>query len=320
MPERLNQNSAFDVLGDILETLRFRGSIFFRSDLAAPWGMSLTKVGIPRFHIVLSGDCFVGSDDHDAVKAQEMDIIMLPNGDSHWIADKPGRKLIPSARAGRACELGDPLFQQGEITSRLMCGMVHFEQEASHPILDALPEMIHFPMIEPTGAVWSLVMLIDDAMRNYQGRGSHIADRLTEVLFLQLLNQYVSENQQATGFLSALRDRRIHLALMMIHQEPGFDWSLSSLGERIGMSRATLVRHFQEAVGVSPMAYIKNWRMMKAYTATKHTSTPLEQIAASMGFASARTMARAFERQYGLTPSKIRREIKGDGVTAVPDN
>jgi len=307
VPERLNQNSAFDVLGDILETLRFRGSIFFRSDLAAPWGMSLTKMGIPRFHIVLTGECFVGADDHDAVKAQEMDIIMLPNGDSHWIADKPGRKLIPSASAGRACELGDPLFQQGKITNRLMCGMVHFEQEASHPILDALPEMIHFPMVEPVGPIWSLVMLIDDAMRNNQGRGSHIADRLTEVLFLQLLNQYVTANQQSTGFLSALRDRRIHQALMMIHQEPGFDWSLSSLGERVGMSRATLVRHFQDSVGVAPMAYIKNWRMMKAYNATKHTSVPLEQIATSMGFASARTMARAFERQYGLTPSKIRR-------------
>ena len=114
MPERLNRGPAFDVLGDILETLRFRGSIFFRSDLAAPWGMSLPGMGSPRFHIVLSGECFVGSDTRDAVKAEEADIIMLPNGDSHWIADKPGRELIPSARAGEACELDNPLFQKGE--------------------------------------------------------------------------------------------------------------------------------------------------------------------------------------------------------------
>jgi transcriptional regulator GlxA family with amidase domain len=73
------------------------------------------------------------------------------------------------------------------------------------------------------------------------------------------------------------------------------------------MSRATLVRRFQDAVGVAPMTYIKNWRMMKAYGAIKYTHAPLEEIAASMGFASARTLAKAFERQYGFTPTELRR-------------
>ena len=77
MSERLNQDRSFDVLGDILETLRFRGSLFFRSTLAAPWGMSLVKTGTPRFHIALSGECFVGAEGHDAVKVRETEIIML---------------------------------------------------------------------------------------------------------------------------------------------------------------------------------------------------------------------------------------------------
>ena len=128
------------MLGDILETLRFRGSLFFRSDLAAPWGMSLSKTG---------------------------------------------RELVPSARAGEACELGNPLFQKGKITNRF----------------------------------------------------SRITDRLTEVLFLQLLNHYVQEHEGTTGFLAALRDRRVYRALSLIHQEPEFNWTLTSLGERVGMSR-----------------------------------------------------------------------------------
>ena len=63
MSERLNEANDFDVLGDVLETLRFRGSIFFRSELAAPWGMSLEEETFPRFHIAMSGDCFVGASD-----------------------------------------------------------------------------------------------------------------------------------------------------------------------------------------------------------------------------------------------------------------
>lgn len=311
MPERLNQSPAFDVLGDILETLRFRGSIFFRSDLAAPWGMSLQEMGIPRFHIMLSGECFVGSDAHDPVKAAEADIIMLPNGGSHWIADKPGRELIPSAQAGKACELGNPLFQQGTITNRLMCGLVHYDQGASHPILDVLPEVMHFSMLESTGAIWSTVKLIDTEMQSSQHLGNRIADRLTEVLFLQLLNYYVRENEDESGFLAALRDRRVYRALTLIHQEPEFSWTLSSLGERVGMSRATLVRRFQEVIGVAPMAYIADWRIMKAHSLVKYSATPFEQIADATGFASARTLSRAFQRHFGCTPNQLRRGTLG---------
>ncbi|MGD8958085.1 MAG: AraC family transcriptional regulator [Chromatiaceae bacterium] len=304
--ERLNQETDFDVLSDILETLRFRGSIFFSSELAAPWGMSLPQMGIPRFHIALSGDFFVGTEAHHSVHVGESEILMLPNGDSHWIADHPGRELVPSARAGKACELGDPLFQYGEISHRLLCGMVRFDEGARHPILEALPEIMHFPALEPNGSIWSTVSLIDDEMRNRQSTNSRIADRLTEVLFLKLLNSYISHHDEKQSFLAALRDRRVYRALTLIHKAPEFDWTLSSLGKKVGMSRATLVRRFQEIVGIAPMAYIMDWRLMKAHELIKHTMQPLEQIAHATGFTSARTLSRAFKRHYGCTPRELR--------------
>lgn len=306
MSERLISEDGFDILGDILETLRFRGSIFFRSDLAAPWGMSLDQEDFPRFHIALSGDCYVGASEKDAVKISQSEIIMLPGGDSHWIADQPGRMLVPSSRAGEACELGNPLFQQGEITNRLICGLVRFESTSSHPFLDSLPGMLHFPELQASDPIWMTVTLIDGEMQRLQGKGGPIIDRLTEVLFLQLLNCHIAESEKAIGFLAALKNRRILRALTLIHAEPDFDWSLESLGERVGMSRATLVRHFQSAVGVAPMKYITNWRIIKAFNLIKYTSTPLEQIADTVGFASARTLSRAFHRHYDFTPKEVR--------------
>ena len=307
MPARLNNDTGFDVLGDVLDTLRFRGSIFFRSELAAPWGMQLETMGIPRFHVTLSGECFVGGDDNKAVKVEEMGIVMLPTGNSHWIADQPGRKLISSARAGEACELGDPLFQQGEITNRLMCGIVQYDQESPHPLLDSLPEILNFPKFEIGDPIWSTVTLIDAEMRRAEGHGGTIVDRLTEVLFLQLLNYFAEKNHESVGFLVALRDRRLQRALSLIHRDPAFDWTLLSLGDQVGMSRATLVRHFREAIGVAPMTYILNWRIMKAYNLIKYTSTPLEKVAELVGFGSARTLNKSFQRQYDCTPNELRR-------------
>jgi AraC-like DNA-binding protein len=289
--------------------LRFKGSIFFRSDLAAPWGMSLDKVDIPRFHIAMSGSCFVGSDNAEPVNFHHMEIVMLPSGSSHWIADQPGRQLISSLQAGEACELGNPLFQQGKITQSLMCGMVHYDKASSHPIIDSLPQVLHFQGLVSEDPIWKTVIIIESEMQRTRGKGGTIVDRLTEVLFLQLLNRYVHKNKEVTGFLAALRDKRIHKALTLIHLDPNFNWSIASLGERVGMSRATLVRHFQSSVGLAPMAYILNWRMMKAYNLIKYSNANLDHIAEHVGFASARTLSKAFQRQYSVTPSELRSTV-----------
>jgi hypothetical protein len=53
--------------------------------------------------------------------------------------------------------------------------------------------------------------------------------------------------------------------LSLIHQDPGHQWTLASLAEAAGMSRATLGRRFQDLVGIAPMSYIANWRLSKAY-------------------------------------------------------
>jgi AraC-like DNA-binding protein len=308
VPERINHDEAeFYVVGDVLETLRFKGSIFFRSDLAAPWGMSLHEVDIPRFHIAMSGSFYVGSDNAAPVNVHHMEIVMLPSGRSHWIADQPGRPLISSLQAGEACELGDPLFQKGEITQSLMCGIVHYDKASNHPLLDSLPQVLHFRELTSADPIWMTVKLIESEMHRARGKGDTIVDRLTEVLFLQLLNRYIHKNKEMTGFLAALRDKRIHKALTLIHLEPSFNWSITSLGERVGMSRATLVRHFQSSVGLAPMAYIFNWRMMKAYNLIKYSNANLEQVAEHVGFASARTLSKAFQRQYVMTPNELRR-------------
>jgi AraC-like DNA-binding protein len=308
--ERINHDETeFDLVGDVLETLRFKGSIFFRSDLAAPWGMSLDKVDIPRFHIAMSGSSFVGSDNAEPVNLHHMEIVMLPSGSSHWIADQPGRQLISSLQAGEACELGNPLFQQGKITQSLMCGMVHYDKASSHPIIDSLPQVLHFQGLVSADPIWKTVIIIESEMQRTRGKGGTIVDRLTEVLFLQLLNRYAHKNKEVTGFLAALRDKRIHKALTLIHLDLNFNWSIAILGERVGMSRATLVRHFQSSVGLAPMAYILNWRMMKAYNLIKYSNANLEHIAEQVGFASARTLSKAFQRRYAVTPSELRSTV-----------
>ena len=158
---QLNNSAAeFSVLDDVIDTLRFRGSIFFHSKLAAPWGMSLSSMSTPRFHIALEGGFYIGAGDKQ-VAVKPLDIVMLPDGGMHWIADQANRELIPSENAGDACELGMPLFQQGDITNKLMCGLVEYDDAISHPIVSALPTLFHLSNIQSDDSIWITVKQID---------------------------------------------------------------------------------------------------------------------------------------------------------------
>ena len=166
---------------------------------------------------------------------------------------------------------------------------MQFESTSSHPFLDSLPGMLHFPELQASDPIWMTVTLIDCEMQRLRGKGGPIIDRLTEVLFLQLLNSHIAQSEKAIGFLAALKNRRILQALTLIHAEPDFDWSLEMLGERVGMSRATLVRQFQSAIGVTPMKYITNWRIIKAFNLIKYTSPPSGRCSVSSNGAGSGT-------------------------------
>jgi AraC-like DNA-binding protein len=264
--ESIKTHVSIDVLKDVLETLQFKGSVFFESELSSPWGLSLEKSTSPRFHVAVTGNFHVGVSDCESIEINEKNLVLIPGGVEHWIADKPGRKLVASNKASIACEIGEPFFANGEVSNVLICGLVKFDRNVKHPIFDALPSLI------------------------------------------KILQIHVRDNDVNFGFLAALRDRRIYRALELIHDAPERNWTLDMLGEGSGMSRATLARKFQEILGVSPMAYLNNWRVMRAYSLVKYSSTPLDKVAEATGFASSKTLTKAFKRCYGISPAILRKE------------
>ncbi|NOQ78279.1 MAG: hypothetical protein GQ546_02650 [Gammaproteobacteria bacterium] len=87
-----NISSGFDIIGDVLETLRFHGTVFLRSELAAPWGLLLGEIKAPRFHIMLSGHCYMGMEDEQPNRINDMEIMMLPNTAS--LSEQAGKTII----------------------------------------------------------------------------------------------------------------------------------------------------------------------------------------------------------------------------------
>ena len=72
--------------------------------------------------------------------------------------------------------------------------------------------------------------------------------------------------------------------------------------------RGRFARQFVRALGLSPMRYLTLWRMQVAAQRLRETHLSLVQVAAEVGYESEAAFARAFKREFGITPAAWRRE------------
>jgi transcriptional regulator GlxA family with amidase domain len=101
-------------------------------------------------------------------------------------------------------------------------------------------------------------------------------------------------------------------------------WIEEHLQERLSVTRLAQVCHlsarqfsrrFQAAYDESPAHYVLRVRVNAARRLLLEAPATVEQIAASVGFASADVMRRAFERQLGVTPTDFRERFRLDAAT-----
>ncbi|MEM9383684.1 MAG: cupin domain-containing protein [Pseudomonadota bacterium] len=307
--DRLNSPATFDVLGDVLSGLRARGSVFFRSQLAAPWGVSVAHSTTPLLHLVRSGDCHVGRSDRvDPLRLRADEVVAFPRGGAHWIADQPGRPLLPSQEVVDACALGAPKFQRGEQTHELICASVHFDGDVQHPLLDSLPSMLYVGVGDKRCSSLAMLASLIEQELDGSGRVANVTvDRLVELVFHQLLKEHLRRSPVVNGFFHALREPRLARALGLMHRHLAAPWSLESLAQRAGASRATLARHFKQIMGLAPMDYLTLWRLERSRELLANSRYSLDRVAEEVGYGSSQSFARAFRRRYGHPPGELRR-------------
>ena len=186
----------------------------------------------------------------------------------------------------------------------------HFALSGGHAemILQSLPPIVHIRRESDKAAMrWSLERLREE-LRSAQPGSSLIAQQLAYMMLVQALRLHLADATTTTpGWLSALADRQMSLAITTIHSDPGHPWTLQSLAERVGMSRSVFALRFREIVGATPMEYLTRWRMLLGADRLKSTSESLSTIAASLGYESESAFGKAFRRVMGCAPRQYAR-------------
>ncbi|WP_108259795.1 GlxA family transcriptional regulator [Mangrovicoccus ximenensis] len=86
--------------------------------------------------------------------------------------------------------------------------------------------------------------------------------------------------------------------------------------ERSGLGSRTFARRFRAATGYTPMDYVQALRVEEAKQELERTQTPVEEIAAAVGYGDAASFRRVFKKRVGLTPAAYRRKFRNIAAIA----
>ena len=308
-----------DLLSTILSQLRLAGTLYFRTELTSPWGVKVpSHENVARFHYAHRGGCFVRVEGVDVpIALKQGDFLIIPWGAPHTLYCDP--KNEPDA-APLETVLNDSGFTgtgalvygatEGTLETQLVCGHFAFGDHVSHPLITQLPPVIHIPDYGETAGSWmeqTLRLIGAEAGRDQLG-GDLIALKLAEIIFAQVLRIYLQSDGRARLVFAAFADPKIQRALAAVHTAPEQDWSVEDLASRAGMSRTAFANTFATRMGMTPMAYVTEWRLQIARQSLMDKTQPLIDLAESVGYGSEAAFSRAFKRRFDLAPARYRRE------------
>jgi len=298
-----------DALSTVLEATRLRSVVYSKFPLAAPWGLDVVKDENSQFWRLVSGSCTIGSPDGRIIEMAEGDLVFVPNGSAHWIADKSTSLRIPSPEFVKARRAGIPVFNSGGDVTTLIAGHFEFDYQPLHPFLKDLPSIIHIRqyVTENQLLLKQVTQLMLEELNNERPGSNVMLKCLSEIMFINIIRAYLEQAVPDSGFLSALNDPRISKALKLIQDTPQNDWTLESLASEIGMSRSVFFNQFKKLVHETPFGYLTNWRIRQAQKLLMTDNSNIAEIAAKVGYQSEAAFNRIFKSKTGQTPAVYRR-------------
>lgn len=292
-------------MGEAIGSMRAGDPTASRCSVKAPWGMRFSRIGGAGFHVILQGSAWLlPPGDRPPIRLNVGDVVFVSHGHTHALADDPATPQFPMP------ETGDPEIPQGDgAVTAMLCGSYYLDDIRPHPLIAALPDVIHLPArVGPDPRVRSIVELLGAEMDERAPGSSAAVPALLDLLLLYIVRSWYQQQleQGGGGWAAALADPGISAALAQIQRSPAERWRVASLAEHAGLSRARFAERFTALVGQPPLSYLTWWRMTKAGHLLAQGDQPLTVVARQVGYQSEFAFSKAFKREFSVSPTAYR--------------
>ncbi|MBF6176218.1 AraC family transcriptional regulator [Nocardia blacklockiae] len=291
-----------DALSDAVAAVTTAPALSVHTRARAPWALRFGGRRGFGFHVLVHGDCLLLREGAGPLSLRAGDVVLIPGGAVHAIADAPATEPVDLVVAHRVDRI--TIGGAGPETI-VVSGAYQIEQGVRHPVLAGLPDLVHLPERAQPRRLRAAVELLGAEIETRDPGGDAVVAALVDALLIYILRAWYDGS--TVGWTAAMTDRAIGHILHLMHSRPAEAWTVDRLAGEIGMARATFTRRFTRLVGEPPLTYLTRWRMITAARLLRRERAPLATVARQVGYTSEFAFAKAFKREYRRAPGAYRR-------------
>lgn len=300
-----------DPLSDVLDLADARCVLTGTLVAGGNWSRKFQRSDAVKFLAVVRGNCWLTTEGNSAAPARfEEGDVAITNGAPPIVLASTS-ELLANATCVALERDAEGNLRIGDGTHFMMIGgLLEVDEQRCGFLRESLPPLIHVSGQQGESAKlrWLLTELAEEMLRDRPGSATAIT-HLAKLLFVEALRLHIEDaKSEQPGWLTALDDRRISIALRGVHADPAHPWALEELAKLSGMSRTSFAVRFRDVVGVPPLTYVLNWRMRLAEKELSETDRSVADIAWSVGYGSESAFSNAFSKATGLSPGRFRKE------------
>jgi AraC-like DNA-binding protein len=326
-----------DPLTQVLDSVRLRCMLPSAHEMTAPWGVQFGGIdpAVLRRHVesmgledfreppplqgsivaVLRGNCCLELPQHKVkLPLAGGDVVLISRKDPFILRDdwrSPVRNIHELVRREDIEHLRGIRHGGGGVPTSFLSGMFFFEDEEDHPLITALPPVIHIRAANPDAPLWldNTLKFINSEMTTLMPGSHSIVNHLAHVLFVAAVRIYAAAlPPEAPGnWFRALFDRELAPALGQMHAHPEEPWTVASLADLACLSRSGFSARFTACVGKPPLQYLTECRMRKALQLLRETDLGIKTVGLKVGYSNESAFSNAFRRVVGVSPGTYRR-------------
>jgi AraC-like DNA-binding protein len=281
-----------------------------RLETGGEWALKFRGSSHVRFAAVVAGSCWLEVEGlTHPLQLSAGDGYLLTRGQSYQVGSRPGMDALDGMPLFRASRDGRVAYGAGRDTV-LVSGRFTFSELHSEQLLQILPAVMYLPAGGKAGpALAASIGLLDYETRQPRFGGSVVCHHLAQVMLIEALRIVVdSPDHPPLGWLAALADSRIGVALQAIHDNPARPWTVALLAKEAGMSRSLFALRFRGLAGAAPLDYLLKLRVKIAAQALRTSRRSVSAIAYDVGYQSESAFSNAFKRETGMAPRDFRQQ------------
>ncbi len=295
------------LLERLFENLALTVDPFATCAVARGWRLRLPRRDWVVFHFILEGEGALRLGPDDARPLHPNTLVVIPPGTPHSVecGGEVTREALAEGQGSDepVCALvaGPP----EEVALTVACGRVQVTYGGSLGLFDRLAE----PLVLDFADEPAMRATFEGLLREFGHAGDGVKAMMTALMnqcLVLVFRRLCDDRECRLPWLSALDDPGLAPALDAILAHPDQPHTVEVLANRGNMSRSVFARRFHEALGRTPMEFVRDVRLRRGARLLHRPELSVEEVAAKVGFASRSHFSRAFHDHFGCSPAKFR--------------